>query len=354
MTKFGGNDILPSFPATRPVVVMEGGLPRRHVVFVVFPDALLLDLSGPLAAFELSCETAGPEDAPYRLTVASVTGGAVRTSSGLVLMTEPLGELHDIDTLVVVGGTGVHAAASDPPLVEWLSAQAGSIRRMCSVCTGAFVLASAGLLSRRRVVTHWSSCKLLQDRFPDLTVSPDAIYERDGPIWTSAGVTAGIDLALALIEEDRGHGEAIRVAKRLVVFLKRSGGQTQFSVPLALQEAEDGGFEALHNWIGDHLDADLRVEALAARVSMSPRTFARLYFARTGRTPAKVVEDMRLEAARRALEETRHSVKEIATRCGFLDEERMRRAFRRRLGVSPQDYRDQFGATARPVTARMG
>jgi transcriptional regulator GlxA family with amidase domain len=322
---------------------MESALPQRHVVFVVFPDALLLDLSGPLAAFELSCETAGRDLAPYRLTVASAAGGLVRTSSGIEIMTRPIQEMTDADTLVVVGGPGVHEAAGQPLLVDWLAAHAGSIRRLCSVCTGTFVLAAAGLLGQRRVVTHWSSCKLLQDRYPDVTVSPDAIYEHDGPVWTSAGVTAGIDLALALIEEDRGHAEAIRVAKRLVVFMKRAGGQTQFSVPLVLQEADDGGFETLHSWMQGHLGEDLRVEVLAARVAMSPRTFARLYFARTGRTPAKVVEALRLEAARRALEESRQSIKEIATRNGFLDEERMRRAFRRRLGVSPQDYRGKFG-----------
>lgn len=318
---------------------------QRHVVFVVFPQALLLDLSGPLAVFELSCETSEGGAPPYRLTVASAAGGLIRTSCGLEVMSAPLSSVGEVDTLVIVGGIGVHEAACEPHLLAWLTAHAGNIRRLCSVCTGTFVLAAAGLLDRRRVVTHWGSCQLLQDRFPELTVSPDAIYEHDGPIWTSAGVTAGIDLALALIEDDRGHAEAIRVAKRLVVFLKRSGGQTQFSVPLALQEADDGGFEALHSWISDHLDQDLRVETLAQRVSMSPRTFARLYAARTGRTPAKVVEELRLDAARRALEETRQSIKEIAVRCGFTDEERMRRAFRRRLGVNPQDYRGKFGAT---------
>ncbi len=325
--------------------MMNKPLPR-HVVFVVFTDALLLDLSGPLTAFELSCETVPPDSAPYRLTVASITGGLVKTSSGVEIMTRRLSDITDLDTLVVVGGPGVHEASKRPDLVHWLSANACRTRRLCSVCTGAFVLAAAGLLAHRRVVTHWGSCQLLQDRFPDLTVSPDAIFERDGSIWTSAGVTAGIDLALAMIEEDRGRAEAIRVAKRLVVFLKRAGGQTQFSVPLVLQEADDGGFEALHRWMEDHLDEDLRVETLAGRAAMSPRTFARIYAARTGRTPAKVVEDMRIEAARRALEETRSSIKEIASRCGFQDEERMRRAFRRRLGVGPQDYRTKFGATS--------
>ena len=317
---------------------------ERHVVFVVFSDAMLLDLSGPMAAFEIACETAALDSRPYRLIVASEKGGLVKTSSGLEIMTRPILELDQIDTLLVVGGPGVHEAARSAPLVSWLSDCAGQIRRLCAVCTGAFVLASAGLLRQRRAVTHWGSCNLLRDRYPDTTVLPDAIYERDGSVWTSAGVTAGIDLALALIEEDLGRRDAIRVAKRLVVFLKRAGGQAQFSVPLNLQEADDGCFESLHNWIQENLDADLRVDALAAQAGLSSRTFQRLYLERTGRTPAKVVEELRLEAARRALEESRLSLKEIACRSGFADEEKMRRAFHRVLGVSPRDYRTKFGS----------
>ena len=204
------------------------------------------------------------------------------------------------------------------------------------------MLAAAGLLQRRRAVTHWEACSRLQKQHPSTTVLPDAIYVQDGPIWTSAGATAGIDLALALVEEDCGRGVAICVARQLVVFLKRSGGQTQYSVPLRLQVDGDGSFDMLHDWIQAHLGEDLRVDALAARVGMSPRTFARLYAARTGRTPAKSVEGLRLEAARRALEETRLSVKDIAVQCGFLEEDRMLRCFHRRLGVSPQDYRNRF------------
>jgi transcriptional regulator GlxA family with amidase domain len=317
---------------------------ERHVVFVVFSDALLLDLSGPMAAFEIACETVPVDSRPYRLTVGSENGGLIRTSSGLEIMTRSISELDEIDTLIVVGGPGVHEASRRPALVNWLSERADHIRRLCAVCTGAFVLASAGLLKQRRAVTHWSSCNLLRDQYPDITVLPDAIYERDGSIWTSAGVTAGIDLALALVEEDLGRRDAIRVAKRLVVFLKRAGGQTQFSVPLNLQEADDGCFESLHSWMQDNLDADLRVDALAAQAGKSSRTFQRLYLERTGRTPAKVVEELRLEAARRSLEETRLSLKEIACRSGFIDEERMRRAFHRVLSVSPQDYRSKFGS----------
>lgn len=321
-------------------------MPKRRIVFVVFPGSLLLDLSGPMAAFEISDETAADKSASYRLTIASTAGGPIRTSAGIEIMSTALAEVSEIDTLVVGGGRGVHDAAEDLQLLTWLSEHSGEIRRLCAVCTGAFVLAAAGLLNHRRAVTHWSSCNLLQERYPDVMVSPDAIYEKDGPIWTSAGVTAGIDLALALIEEDRGRAEAIRVAKRMVVFLKRAGGQTQFSVPLSLQEADDGAFEGLHGWMQDHIAEDLRVETLAAQVAMTPRTFARVYHARTGRTPAKAVEALRLEVARRALEETRLGVKEIAARSGFLDEERMRRAFRRRLGVGPQDYRSKFGKDA--------
>jgi len=321
-------------------------MPERHIVFVIFPGALLLDLSGPMAAFEISGETATDQSVPYRVTVASTVGGPIRTSAGIEIMSTALAKVSDIDTLVVGGGRGVHDAAGDPRPLNWLSEHSSEIRRLCTVCTGAFVLAAAGLLNQRRAVTHWSSCSLLQERYPDVMVSPDAIYQKDGPVWTSAGVTAGIDLALALIEEDRGRAEAIRVARRMVVFLKRAGGQTQFSVPLSLQEADDGAFEGLHSWMQDHINGDLRVEALAAQVAMTPRTFARLYQARTGRTPAKAVEALRLDFARRALEETRLGVKEIAVRSGFLDEERMRRAFRRQIGVGPQDYRSKFGKDA--------
>ena len=318
---------------------------NRQVVFVVFPGALLLDLSGPLDAFGISGEAARVSDAPpYALTVASMNGGLVRMSSGLDIATSPLDGCEGIDTLVVVGGPGVHAAACDGALAGWLRERAERFRRLCSVCTGAFVLAAAGLLDGRRAVTHWGSCALLKERHPGISVSEDAIYERDGAVWTSAGVTAGIDLALALIEEDHGRAEAIRVARRLVVYLKRPGGQAQFSVPLSLQASGEGGFDALHAWIQSNLTSSLLVGELAAHVGMSPRSFTRRYTEQTGRTPAKVVEQFRLEAARRALEDTGQSLKEVAAQCGFADEERMRRAFRRCLGINPIDYRIRFTA----------
>lgn len=318
----------------------------RHVVLVAFEGAQLLDVAGPLQAFATASELLGEVGLPpaYGLTVASRVGGPVATSSGLVLATVPLSAAsRDVDTFLVAGGPGVHAATADPELLAWVKLQAAQVRRVCSVCTGAFVLADAGLLSGRRVATHWRSCDLLQARHADLRVEPDPIFVRDGSVWTSAGATAGIDLALALIEEDEGRALALAVARRLVVFLKRPGGQSQFSAPLQLQAAEDDGrFGVLHVWIGENLSADLRVERLAERAGMSPRSFARVYTERVGRTPAKVVEDLRIESARRDIEETDAPMKQIAARSGFGDEERMRRAFLRRLGVTPGDYRVRF------------
>jgi transcriptional regulator GlxA family with amidase domain len=248
----------------------------------------------------------------------------------------------NIDTLVVGGGPGVHRAAAEAGLVDWFRLAAPNARRVCSVCTGTFVLAAAGLLHGRRAVTHWGSCELLSAQYPDVSVLVDPVFVHDRGIWTSAGVTAGIDLALTLLEDDLGHREAMRIARRLVVFLKRPGGQAQFSVPLSLQSSEDRAFENISTWMQNNLGRDLRVESLAERAGMSPRTFARVFRQKTGRTPGKAVEELRVEAARRALEESVASIKEIAARAGFQSEEHLRRAFRRRLHVLPQDYRVRF------------
>jgi transcriptional regulator GlxA family with amidase domain len=325
----------------------------RQILFIAFDQVLLLDLSGPLQVFDTSCEEPARGERPYIVRVASVDGGLVATSSGVKLMTEKLAGIagKEIDTIIVPGGPGVHAAAEDRRLVEWMRKNAPRIRRVCGACTGAFVLAAAGLLDGRRAVTHWGSCDLLKQRFPKTSVAPDALFVRDGGVWTSAGVTAGIDLALTLVEADRGHREAMRVARRLVVFLKRPGGQAQFSVPLSLQAGEGAAFEELHGWMQDNLALDLKVETLAGHMAMSPRTFARKYVETIGRTPARVVEELRVEAARRALEGTELSLKQIAERYGFGDEDRMRRAFRRRLNVAPQDYRARF-AVDEPSSAR--
>ncbi len=316
----------------------------RRVVFVLFEDCLLLDFAGPLQAFELACETSEAELAPYVWQICSVKGGPVKTSSGLEVMTTPLSDCarKKIDTLIVGGGPGVHRAAAEAALIDWFRTAAPKVRRVCSVCTGTFVLAAAGLLDGRSAVTHWSSCDLLRARYPDVSVLVDPVFVHDRGIWTSAGVTAGIDLALTLLEDDLGHGEAMRVARRMVVFLKRPGGQAQFSVPLSLQSSEARAFENIATWMQDNLGRDLRVESLAERAGMSPRTFARVFRQKTGRTPGKAVEELRVEAARRALEESTSSIKEIAARAGFQSEEHLRRAFRRRLNVLPQDYRVRF------------
>ena len=321
----------------------------RTIVIVAFDRAQLLDIAGPLQVFASARDLAAGRGLPdpYAITVVSPAGGAVATSSGLALVTEPFALVGGaIDTLIVAGGPGSRRAQHHDGLVRWIAAEAAAARRVCSVCTGAFLLGAAGLLDGRRVATHWGAAEELQRRYPRALVEPDPIFLRDGKLWTSAGVTAGIDLALALVEEDLGRGLALAVARHLVVFLKRPGGQSQFSAVLESQASDEGRFAALHDWMAQHLAGDLGVEALAERAAMSPRNFARLYRARTGTTPAKAVERLRLEAARRALEEGAAPVSAIARSCGFGDEERMRRSFLRRLGVPPLHYRQRFARGA--------
>ena len=315
---------------------------RRLVLAVVFPQVQMLDVAGPLQVFATANEHARPAAPPYEIVVASSGGGVIRTSSGVGLDSGPLPGGRPIDTLIVAGGPGVESAAQDALLMDWLRAAAGRARRVCSVCTGAFLLAEAGLLTGRRVATHWVACRSLQEGYPNLQVQPDPIYVQDGKFWTSAGITTGIDLALALVEDDLGQAAAMQTARHLVVFMKRSGGQSQFSAPLAAQAAD--GFADLHAWMAGNVAGDLRVERLAARAGMSGRSFARRYAERTGTTPAKAVELLRVEAARRHLEESSDSLKRIARACGFQGTERLRRAFLRSVGVAPGAYRARFGA----------
>ncbi|HEX7913412.1 MAG TPA: helix-turn-helix domain-containing protein [Paraburkholderia sp.] len=353
----------------------------RHIVFAVAPNLVLLDACGPLEAFwraELTIAaaagagkragsgdsgrpagSAGTSAQPvaYRTTVASINGGALQTFPGLPVVTERLDTLDDqpIDTLIVPGVPIDANCTLQPELVAWIRRNAPRARRVCSVCTGAFYLAAAGLLDGRRATTHWGEASQLARHFPKVQVDADPIFIRDagrGPsesvVWTSAGVTAGIDLALALIEEDVGHAVAMQAARRLVVFMKRPGGQSQFSAALAAQASADGPFEALHGWMAAHLRDDLSVERLAERTQMSPRTFARRYVDEVGRTPAKTVSALRIEAASRALAESRRPLKRIALDCGFGSEQNLRRAFLRRFGVLPLDYRERFMSAAAP------
>jgi transcriptional regulator GlxA family with amidase domain len=317
----------------------------RRVEVLAFPDVQLLDVAGPLQVFAVANEQAATlqPPAPYLVRVIAPDGSQIRATSGLAFATEPLPDpAAPLDTLVVAGGQGVMRAAEDARLLEWLRARAGAARRTASVCTGAFLLAAAGLLDRRRAVTHWEYCDLLKRRHPAVTVEPDPIFIHDGAVWSSAGVTAGIDLSLALVEEDLGRAIALRVARYLVMFLKRPGGQAQFSAALSLQSTDDH-FAGLHDWLAEHLAENLPLARLAARVGMSERTFLRRYRAATGLSPARAIERLRVEAARQLLAETRLPAKRIAVRCGFGSEETMRRSFVRLQGVSPQDYRQRFG-----------
>jgi len=321
----------------------------RHIVFPIYEGVSLLDLAGPLEAFRVADAFSAPSErrAKYECAVVSARGGRVMTADGVELNTKAAraAAKAPIDTLVVPGGFLVEDVTRDRALVQWIRKSAPGCRRVCSVCVGSFLLAEAGILDSRRAATHWMHASLLASRYPAVQVEPDAIFVRDGRVWTSAGVTSGIDLALALIEEDAGRKVAIDVARVLVVYLKRAGGQSQYSALLAAQAQTDSdGFSELEQWIAEHLKGDLRVEALAERMHMSPRNFARLYGKTRGRTPAKSVEAIRIDTARRRLEETAERISAIAEHCGFTDEEQMRCAFIRALGVPPRDYRKRFGS----------
>jgi transcriptional regulator GlxA family with amidase domain len=268
------------------------------------------------------------------------------TSSGLALLADPLpAATKPVDTLMVAGGDAVLAALQDKRLLSWLRARARAARRVASVCSGAWLLAQAGLLQGRRAATHWAHCEALAGTHPGTTIDADSIFVQDGNVWTSAGVTSGIDMALAMVESDVGHATAMAVARDLVVFLKRPGGQSQFSAALALQQG-DARLDRLHGWAAAHLDGDLSVPALAARARMSERTFLRYYTAATGRTPARAIEGLRVEAARQLLATTQLPVKRVAQRCGFGSEETLRRSLLRQAGVTPSEYRARFSSAA--------
>jgi len=325
-------------------------MPRR-IVLVAVPDAQILDVTGPLEVFSTSgreLRRRGRRDG-YAVELCAPRCGPLPTSSGVSLAVERSvhGLRGPIDTLLVAGGRGVQAALGERRLLERLTALAGRARRVASVCTGAFLLAEAGLLDGRRVTTHWAACAELARRYPRLRVEPDPIFVRDGRIYTSAGVTAGMDLALALVEEDHGRDVALMVARRLVLFLKRPGGQSQFSVQLALQQAARDPLTELQAWIIEHPHADLSVSALSKRAGMSPRNFARVFLRETGVTPARFVERARVEAARRHLEETPDGVDAIARDCGFGSPETLRRSFLRQLRVAPSEYRRRFQRAGR-------
>lgn len=317
---------------------------------MAFPGVQILDVTGPSEVFSLADRFAG---GAYSLELLAPHSGPLASSSGMRLVAD--GSLAArggrIDTLVVAGGEGVPEAERDEPLIAWLRSAARRSRRVASVCNGAFLLARAGLLDGRRATTHWAACRELARRYPSIQVELEPIFVRDGNVHTSAGVTAGIDLALALVEEDLGARVALDVARALVLFVRRPGGQAQFSTSLAGQLAERSSLRELQAWIADHLDEDLSVAALAEHAFMSPRNFARVFRREVGVSPASYVESLRVERAKLLLESTALGIHEVGRRCGFGTVETLRRAFARNLGVSPGEYRQRFPAPGDPQHA---
>jgi transcriptional regulator GlxA family with amidase domain len=341
-------------------------LPSRTVVVLAFDDLLLLNAAGPLEVFAAIPRVLGGNfigQPPYRLLVASPQGGQVMSISGISVATCSLTQIEQmaplIDTLIVAGGPGMAALETDEHACDWLRSRAPQIRRLCSIGTGSFALAAAGLLDGREVVTHWKFAAELQARYPAVRCQSDALYLHDGNLWTCGGATAGIDLALGLVEQDLGAPVALALARYFTVFLWRGAEQPQLSASLnaqsnALRTDPDGRLARLHAWIAANLNGDLRVERLAEQFGMSPRHFARAYVAATGKTPAQAVENLRLETATRLLKTTSEPIKRIAETAGFGREERMRRAFQKHLGTSPHGYRSEMKAAMAGAAQPLG
>lgn len=323
----------------------------RKIGIVAFPDVEVLDITGPFEVFNfanLSLIRQGfTQENIYSIKLLAEKPGPVTTLSGMQIVADDIyGELSsEFDTLLIPGGF-IEKALANEKLVAWIKAMSSRVRRLVSVCTGAFLLAEAGLLDGCKATTHWHYCQQLSKDYPRVQVEPDYIFIKHGHIFTSGGITSGIDLTLALLEDDWGRDLALHVARFLVVFLKRPGGQSQFSSYLSSEASRRPDLRELQGWIIDHLNQELQVEALAERMAMSPRNFARLFLTETGMTPAKFVEMTRIDRARNFLETSEYSVEFIAEKTGFKDTERMRRAFLRQLGVNPQNYRQRFSRAA--------
>lgn len=313
----------------------------RHIAFLAFDGVVPLDLVGPLQIFQTASSMRARDGAgeAYSISVASARGGEIVAAGGLRFLTTPVDTLTGVDTVIVPGGQdGMEICSLQ--ISGWLAANASRVRRVCSVCVGAFALASAGLLRNRRATTHWASCDRLARDFPETRVENDQLFVSDGPVWTSAGVSAGIDLAVHLVAEDLGQEIAYRVSKALVLAARRPGHASQSSAALDLQYASGEQFGKLTGWMIENMAADLSVDTLARRCAMSPRTFARKFHAATGMTPGSAVKALRVDAARQYLHARRRPLKAIAAACGFRNEQHMRRAFIRLLGVPPTCLRD--------------
>ncbi|WP_437756163.1 GlxA family transcriptional regulator [Sorangium sp. So ce1389] len=327
-------------PTTSPIT--------RHIAMLAFPDCQILDVCGPLEVFSfVNCWlhlTYNPDWTAYRFSVVAERAGPIRTMSGLQIIADhDLADVgDDIDTLLVTGGIGVDRARDNPVLVDWVRSMDQRVRRLGSVCTGAFLLAEAGLLNGCRATTHWHWCQQLAEEYPDIRVEPDRLAIRDGSRYSSGGVTAGMDLALCMIEEDFGPEATSMVGRWMLVFPNRPGGQSQFNVALHNSSGARRDFRELQTWIDAHPEANLSVDALARRMHMSPRNFARLFEREVRLTPAKFVEQSRLDKARAWLENSLSPVEMIAEKCGFGGTEAMRRCFQRNFKVSPLVYRSRF------------
>ncbi|HJP79842.1 MAG TPA: GlxA family transcriptional regulator [Pseudonocardiaceae bacterium] len=315
-------------------------MPTRDVLFILFDEVQSLDVTGPLEVFSGADRLV---EGAYRVHTASAGGAPVRTTSGLRITPDAdLASVPVPHTVLAPGGPG--SRQPQPAIIDWLRRTGPEAQRIVSVCTGTFLLAEAGLLDGRRVTTHWGQTALLAQRYPALSVDPEPIFVRDGNVWTSAGVTAGMDLALAIVEEDLGRDVALTIARQLVMFLRRPGNQTQFSAQLQAQTAHRAPLRDVQAWVAEHPEADLSVDKLAQRAGLSPRQFARAFADEAGISPGRYVDNVRLEAARRHLEDTAADINQVARACGYGTPESMRRAFTRTLGVSPAEYRRRFSA----------
>lgn len=320
----------------------------RTIALLGFDGVAALDITGPYEVFSLPSYLAQDNTVqPYRIVLLANQPGPVRSASGLSLIADASWRnFHDkVDTLLICGGPDMARLQRNQKLLAWLRTMARRTRRIGSICTGAFLLAKAGLLKNRRATTHWKEVTRLAQDYQSITVEPDAIYVKDGHVYTSAGITAGMDLALALVEEDLGRDVALAAARMLVLFLKRPGGQSQFSTQLQAQAVEGQRLANLLSWLADHHHKPLTVEDMASQAGMSPRTFARVFVTETGDTPALYLEKLRLEHAVRLLETTDTSLDMTAQTCGFTGHEQLRRAFQRHKGITPQDYQKRFQTT---------
>jgi len=327
----------------------NGETDMKTIAVVAYEGVEIFDTAGPLEVFDLvnrGLREEGSCERRYDIRLLAAEAGPFATSCGVRLVADA--GWHDvsgeIDTLIVVGSPDeyLNRALADSRLIEWLRRTGGKVRRLVSVCTGAFLLAEAGLLEGRRTTTHWMDVERLRKEYPGVTVEPDAIYVRDGSVATSAGISTCVDLALALVEEDYGRKVALATARRMVLFLKRPGGQTQFSTQLRAQMAVDGPLGPLLVWLDENAHLKVTVEELAERAAMSPRNFARIFVRETGMTPARYIDQIRLQRAIRLLEDTACSIESVADESGFASAEQFRRVFRRRMGITPSDYRERF------------